>query len=53
MKNGDTEALSEYTEYMQEAQELSTKLSNAKGELSPSQVAKWNKITLKMSKAAM
>lgn len=52
-KNGDMDALNEYSEYMQEAIDLNEKLSNAKGELSVQQVARLNKIAIKMSKAAM
>ncbi len=52
-KNGDIDALNEYNECMQEAIELNEKLSSAKGELSVNQVARLNKITLKMSKVAM
>lgn len=51
--NGDLDALTDYNEYMQEALELNEKLSNAKGELSTKQIARLNKINLKMSKAAM
>ncbi len=47
---GDASAMSEYPSMMQEAQELSEKLSNAQGELSSAQVARYLKITKKMSK---
>ena len=50
--NGDMDALQEYSSLMQQAQELSDKLSNAQTEMSPSQWARYMKITSKMAKAA-
>lgn len=50
--NGDASAMSEYAELAEEAQELSSKLSNAKGELSSSQLSRYTKITQKMASAA-
>lgn len=51
-KNGDMDALSEYPSVMQEAQELSEKLQNAKGSMSSSQVSRYAKITTNLTKAA-
>ena len=47
---GDMSAMSEYPSMLQEAQELSEKLSNAQGELSSAQWARYMRITAKMSK---
>ncbi len=44
--------MSEYTEYMEEAQRLNEELSQARGELSASQAARLNKIAAKMARAA-
>ena len=52
-KRGDADALLEYTEYMQEANALNSKLMSAKGELSVSQAARMNRISMKMARAAM
>ena len=52
VKAGDTSAMSEYPEIMEEAQELGDKIQNATGELTASQVAKYQRITNKMMKAA-
>jgi hypothetical protein len=49
---GDMTALAEYTSLMQKAQNLSDDLQDAKGDLSSSQLARFNKITMKMAKAA-
>ncbi len=50
--NGDMEALSEYPALMEKAQELSKNLEKAKGDLSASQLAKYQKINMKMLEAA-
>ncbi len=47
-KAGDASALSEYASMLQEAQEFGEKLSNAQGELTPAQQARYLKITKKM-----
>lgn len=47
---GDMSAMSEYPSMLQEAQEFSEKLSNAQGELSSAQWARYMRITAKMSK---
>lgn len=52
-KRGDADALLEYSEYMQEANALNSKLMSAKGELSVSQAARMNRISMKMARAAM
>lgn len=49
---GDMSALSEYTSLMEQAQEYSEKLQNAKGDMSAAQWARYNKITMKMANAA-
>ena len=49
---GDMSAMSEYPELLEKAQEYSDKLENAKNDMSASQLAKYNKITTKMLKAA-
>ncbi|MBQ2351037.1 MAG: hypothetical protein II394_02365, partial [Bacteroidales bacterium] len=49
--NGDMDALSEYAEVLKDAQDLSNKLSKAKGSMSSSQVARYTKITNKMANA--
>ena len=51
-KNGDMDALTEYPDLMEKAQNLSDKMGNAKDNMSASQWAKYNKITMKMAKAA-
>lgn len=51
-QKGDVSALSEYQQYMEEAQELTNKISSAKSDLSSSQLAKFNKIQQKILKAA-
>ena len=51
-KNGDMDALTEYPALMEKAQDLSDKMANAKDNMSPSQWAKYNKISMKMAKAA-
>ena len=49
---GDMTALAEYPSLMEKAQEYSEKLEKAKGAMSASQWARYNKITMKMMKAA-
>ena len=49
---GDMTALSEYPALMQKAQEFSDKMKNAESEMSVSQWARYNKITMKMLEAA-
>lgn len=49
---GDMTALAEYPSLMKKAQQLSEKLQNAQGDLSSSQLARLNKISMKMMKAA-
>lgn len=50
--NGDMDALSEYPSFMEKAEELSNKMENAQGEMSPSQWARYNEISMKMMQAA-
>ncbi|MCH5176599.1 MAG: hypothetical protein J1F25_01160 [Prevotellaceae bacterium] len=50
--DGDLSALAEYTELMQQAQELSEQLEQAKNEMSASQMSRYLKITQKMAEAA-
>ena len=49
---GDMSAMSEYPTLMEKAQELGEKMENAKGDMSASQLAKYQKITMKMAEAA-
>lgn len=49
---GDMTALAEYPSLMEKAQEFCEKLQNAQGEMSGSQLARYNKITMKMANAA-
>lgn len=49
---GDMTALTEYPSLMKKAQDFSEKLQNAQGEMSASQWARYNKITMKMANAA-
>ena len=49
---GDATALAEYPGLLQEANEYSNKLENASGELSSAQMARYQRITNKMLKAA-
>ena len=51
-KDGDMDALSEYPSILENAQELSEKLQNAKGSMSSSQLSRYAKITTNMTKAA-
>lgn len=47
--NGDMDAMSEYTELMEKAEELSNKLSNAQSEMSAAQWKRYMNITQKMA----
>lgn len=49
---GDSDALSEYPALLSEAQELGDKLENAKGEMTSAQLARYTKITNRLSQAA-
>lgn len=49
---GDMNAIQEASELMQQANELSEKMSNAKGEMSVAQWARFQKIQMKLLKAA-
>jgi len=49
---GDMTALAEYPSLMEKAQDYSDKLQRAQGEMSTSQWARYNKISMKMMKAA-
>lgn len=49
--NGDATALVEYPSLMNQAQEFGNKLENAKGELSVSQLARWERINAKYLEA--
>mgnify|MGYP000272595113 CR=1 FL=1 len=50
-KNGDMSAVVEYGKYLKKAQELSNKLEQAKGDLTTSQLARFQKIQMKLMKA--
>lgn len=49
-KNGDMSAVVEYGKYLKKAQELSNKLEQAKGDLTTSQLARFQKIQMKLMK---
>lgn len=49
---GDMSALTEYTSLLQEAQEVAEKIEGNKSSLTPSQWARYEKITMKMATAA-
>ena len=49
--DGDLSAMSEYTDYLNKAEEFGKKLENSTDEMSVSQVARLNKITQKMLQA--
>ena len=51
-QNGDMSALSEYASVLQDANDLSEKIQGAKSEMSTSQVARYNKISIKLANAA-
>lgn len=48
---GEVSALTEYTEYVEEAQSFANKLNSVSGEMTTAQVAKFNKIQQKIIKA--
>lgn len=50
--NGDLTAMAEYPSLLQQAEEFGDKLERAKGDLTASQMARFNKIQAKMLKAA-
>lgn len=50
---GDLDALSEYASMLEKAESFSGKLDNADDEMTAKQLARYEKITLKMSKAAI
>lgn len=51
-KNGDMSAISEYASVLQDANDLNSKIGRAKSDLSSSQLARYNKISMKLAKAA-
>ena len=52
-KNNDLSALSEYPAMLQKAQDLQSKIENAKGDLSSAQLSKFIKLQEKIAKAAL
>lgn len=50
--NGDMSAIAEYTKMLQKAQKMSKKMEDAKGDLTPAQLAKFQRIQAKLMKAA-
>ena len=50
-KNGDVSAVVEYGKYLKKSQELSKKIEQAKGDLTTSQLARFQKIQMKLMKA--
>lgn len=50
--NGDMSAIAEYTKMLQKAQKMSKKMEDAKGDLTPAQLAKFQRIQAKFMKAA-
>ncbi|EFB33794.1 DUF6591 domain-containing protein [Segatella copri] len=50
-KNGDMSAVVEYGKYLKKSQELSKKIEQAKGDLTTSQLARFQKIQMKLMKA--
>lgn len=50
-KNGDMSAVVEYGKYLKKSQELSKKTEQAKGDLTTSQLARFQKIQMKLMKA--
>lgn len=50
--NGDMDALTEYSSFMQKAQELSSKMLDAKDKMSASQISRYMNITAKLNKLA-
>lgn len=51
-KHGDATAAAEYADLLQQAQDMGEKLENAQGELSAEQIARYQKILTRLSKAA-
>lgn len=51
-KDGDISAMTEYVEMMEKATDLAEKLKNAGDDLSPSQIAKFTKLQMKLANAA-
>lgn len=51
--NGDASAMAEYPAIMEKAQDLGNKLSNAQGEMSPAQWARFERIQMKFAQAAV
>ena len=51
-QSGDMNALNEYASYMEKATSLSEKLEAADDDLTPAQLARYQKITMKMAQAA-
>lgn len=51
-KNGDLSAISEYSSVLQDANDLNSKIERAKSDLSSSQLERYNKISMKLAKAA-
>ena len=50
--NGDVTAMTEYPAILEKAQEFSAKMQDAQGDMTASQWARYNKITMKMANAA-
>lgn len=50
--NGDMSAIAEYTKMLQKAQKMSKKMEDVKGDLTPAQLAKFQRIQAKLMKAA-
>jgi len=50
--NGDVTAMTEYPALLEKAQEFSSKMQNAQGDMTASQWARYNEITMKMANAA-
>lgn len=50
--NGDMSAIAEYTKMLQKAQKMSKKMEDVKGNLTPAQLAKFQRIQAKLMKAA-
>lgn len=50
--NGDASAMTEYQDLLQKAQEVGEKMSNAQGEMTTAQWARYMKITQKMTRVA-
>lgn len=50
--NGDMSVIAEYTKMLQKAQKMSKKMEDVKGDLTPAQLAKFQRIQAKLMKAA-